>query len=869
VDIAGSVFDSELYYHLIRTGTGLPYPVRCDDGGDQSVPTPLLTPNTGIFENGIDVSVIAFNTPGGFPIDTQLFYTLNDTDPTQASTPVVITGGVGTIHLTGRVDLGHLRVRAFRNGVAGPVATGQTVEVPIPGISPSSGYFLTNVVISITNKSNPTGLFPADIRLTYTTDGTDPDITSAEIGITNGIGRLAIQAPFNLENLKIRAFLGGNAGTVVQGEATPFVPNRISFGFEFPQEASSDFVGGPGQRFFAPITLTVRPGQKMYGLQFGLTITNQSGPLPPDNYHLDFESELMKPSLENPGLFEVIPPATLQSKIITITPVVSGNTVVLLTNVSLIFSNLVVADNLSNFLAVGWLERYRFTNLYDTLNQDLITYSMAHDDLFSSADGKVIVGSYSFVIPTNSHIGETYQINLIRASANEDGVAKDVFIEMPNDPSIPISAVKTLTVGIRSYIVGDLAPFRWFNAGDFGDGSILNNDLEQVQEAVIYGVNTPAKDSAMWDAIDSCCVDTNGVDRSTTFDFANGDDRSIDAIGFGDGKLDIADLYVTFRRALDPSLAWYARYWSNGVQHADVVPNTFRGSLTATSLSRQSTRTSSVSASSVTPSGVAPSIRFHAAAPRVSPGQLAAVPIYASIQGDYPLRTLLLNLKVQVVDGLVALESPVTFSPSFILGAPQFGGNGTTSGYGAAWVDTTSPGLTGEALVGTLYVPIPSNATENTAILVHFDKASASPNGVSVIPSTTEDGLISMSSRTAVGWNDGIPDAWRIKYFGSLVNLLSADTADADGDGLSNRAEFEAGSNPTDTVLKVLQSTSKLTLKLPTILGKKYILEGSGSLNNSGWSVVNDNLTGTGGILEINPPTTGTNYQFFRVRVSE
>src|SRR5690606_34001408 len=139
--------------------------------------------------------------------------------------------------------------------------------------------------------------------------------------------------------------------------------------------------------------------------------------------------------------------------------------------------------------------------------------------------------------------------------------------------------------GDRRYIVGDLAPFRWFNAGDFGDGSIVNNDMEQIHQSVIYGVNNPPPGSDMEGAIDSCCVDTNGVNLAGSFQPWNGNDDTINTIGFGDGELDISDLYVSFRRALDPSLVWYERYWSAGELRANPIPNTFRGEISGFSAS--------------------------------------------------------------------------------------------------------------------------------------------------------------------------------------------------------------------------------------------------------------------------------------------
>ena len=41
----------------------------------------------------------------------------------------------------------------------------------------------------------------------------------------------------------------------------------------------------------------------------------------------------------------------------------------------------------------------------------------------------------------------------------------------------------------------------------------------------------------------------------------NGTDTTINQIAFGDGILDVTDLYVTFRRSLDPSLVWFRRFW--------------------------------------------------------------------------------------------------------------------------------------------------------------------------------------------------------------------------------------------------------------------------------------------------------------------
>ena len=42
---------------------------------------------------------------------------------------------------------------------------------------------------------------------------------------------------------------------------------------------------------------------------------------------------------------------------------------------------------------------------------------------------------------------------------------------------------------------------------------------------------------------------------------------------------------------------------------------------------------------------------------------------------------------------------------------------------------------------------------------------------------------------------DGLPDAWELEHFG---DLSQGPETDFDGDGASNQAEFDAGTNPAD-----------------------------------------------------------------------
>ena len=111
-----------------------------------------------------------------------------------------------------------------------------------------------------------------------------------------------------------------------------------------------------------------------------------------------------------------------------------------------------------------------------------------------SAVYQALLGGYSFVVPPGSPDGSTYKIELGRASGTSDGVSKEIFVQIPTNGSLtagPINGTKQVTVGSRRYLVGDSAPFRWFNAGDFGESNLLNNDVLQIFQSAVYQINLP------------------------------------------------------------------------------------------------------------------------------------------------------------------------------------------------------------------------------------------------------------------------------------------------------------------------------------------------------------------------------------------
>jgi hypothetical protein len=704
----------------------------------------------------------------------------------------------------------------------------------------------------------------------YTIDGSDPSNAPPSFGpVVDGVN-LSIDTKSNFV-FRIRAFRDHYADSTVLTKnfsASNFVGNMISFGF-LAGEASSDFVAAPGQIFYAPVTLSILPGVSIYSLQFNITVNNTGSNVPPvPAGAFGFESFLEKPTPSNPTLLERIPPLMYPTNYTDPPPLGS-----LVSYDGRAFLPLVFTNTSENLLGVGWLERRTSTNLYNTLIQDLVKYSQPHDTLFDEKDGHIVVGGYWFLVPTNAQPGQTYQIKLERPSATSDGIGAPgsvIVIGTPTDGSLSngaLNSIKVITAGQRKYVAGDCAPFRWFNAGDFGNNVLDNSDVMQVFQSAIYQFNYPPPGSDFFDSMDSCgaiYVD-NGhgylepgpfiVNPDTLNGLFDGDDTYINQIAFGDGKLDVCDVFVTFRRSLDPTLVNFSRFWTNGFRAARLL----------------SSPASSAQLKWARPQ-VLPAVNFSSSDFLAAPGQVLQVPISAKVLGNYPLRVLMLSLTVKPLDGSPALNLPVQFTPSPVLGFPTLTSGVGNGNYAAAWLDHTINGFTNQAVLGTLTVQIPTNATSSAAYAIYFDHASASPNGLASFPKHTLSGLITLADRSTSSYNDAIPDSWRLRYFGTTQNLLSQAEADADGDGMSNWQEYVAGTDPLDAKSCLRVTTEPVAahpgaIHWPSIAGKQYVVERSADLFGSNW-IPMATIVGNGGALQYQDSQTG-DHRFYRVRVAQ
>jgi hypothetical protein len=387
---------------------------------------------------------------------------------------------------------------------------------------------------------------------------------------------------------------------------------------------------------------------------------------------------------------------------------------------------------------------------------------------------------------------DTFRVALRNPSGSSDGISQPVPLKIPTDNGLgagTLNTIKKITLASRPYLVGDSTPFRWVNAGEFGDFKLVNTDVQDLFQTVVYGLNTALTNSDLFNSLDSS--DGTFVPVPNLDD---GDDLNINNVFDGDKLFNVDDLWVTFRRSLDPSLKWFARYWSNGVLNVMEVPNTLIGGFETAAAPAKSKSI----AKSVSVAGPRPTARLTSGDAYASAGQTLEIPIQLSVTPGYAVRVALVNVSLVPLDGSPAITVPIQFSTTPALQNPEFVTSRSANDYAAAWLNQTIPGLSGDSLFAKLTLQVPANAGSRAAYRVVFNHFSASPNGMALFDASTSPGLILLSDRSASTWNDGIADAWRLRFFGSIYASDSAVSADADGDGVINWTEYQNGTDPTD-----------------------------------------------------------------------
>jgi len=129
---------------------------------------------------------------------------------------------------------------------------------------------------------------------------------------------------------------------------------------------------------------------------------------------------------------------------------------------------------------------------------------------------------------------------------------------------------------------------------------------------------------------------------------------------------------------------------------------------------------------------------------------------------------------------------------------------------------------------------------------------------------------------------DGVPDHWMLEHFASRTAAPGfAGGDDSDGDGISNRDEYVAGTRPKDGGSALKASVTRpqqgqpghptdITITFGTVAGRTYTIQHSEDLKPDGWQDVKTGIAGDGSVKSEVISTGGALHTtgFYRVVVS-
>jgi hypothetical protein len=123
-----------------------------------------------------------------------------------------------------------------------------------------------------------------------------------------------------------------------------------------------------------------------------------------------------------------------------------------------------------------------------------------------------------------------------------------------------------------------------------------------------------------------------------------------------------------------------------------------------------------------------------------------------------------------------------------------------------------------------------------------------------------------VSTAPADSDSDGMPDSWEVAY-GFNPNDPDDAALDADGDGLSNLQEYQAGTHPrnAESVLRLdITPAGQAMLQFQGVAGKAYTLLQRDALGVGAWQVLTNFVAGDTGLFQF-PISTSQASRFYRL----
>jgi hypothetical protein len=142
----------------------------------------------------------------------------------------------------------------------------------------------------------------------------------------------------------------------------------------------------------------------------------------------------------------------------------------------------------------------------------------------------------------------------------------------------------------------------------------------------------------------------------------------------------------------------------------------------------------------------------------------------------------------------------------------------------------------------------PGDYTVTWGSVPYWNTPAPQNSSVTALATTTITGTYTITDTNG----NGMADAWEQTYFGS-VSPARTQLTDTDADGISDYAEFLAGTNPTNAtsvlhfLTPVVQNTGAVRFDWPAVPGRSYRITSSSDLN--AWSNTTDWMRANGAVM--------------------
>ena len=454
----------------------------------------------------------------------------------------------------------------------------------------------------------------------------------------------------------------------------------------------------------------------------------------------------------------------------------------------------------------------------------------------ANVDFQKFAATAMLVIPIDPSAfeGHTYRVEVVQASATRDGY----------QDSVPVTTgpARTITIASTPWLVADPAPGTGYNAGEFGDGELANNDVNSVLFASV-GLRLPFEFTDVFNAMDAFPPEPSAAG--------------------GDGRLEYADWQVVLERSLrlDPA-NWTRRWLDGGVIQSDPV---------GLAADRKSVRATAKVAEASAPGDVWTRGATLIAGNLYNQGNgICQVPVSIKVAPGISVGGLCFRVLVEALDGSASV-SDVSFAPLLGQSVYQTFPGGAPNDVVCSWTMVPSPAfsLTGSNVLGFVRFTIPANATAGQ----HYRVAFIRPSGAADLQTAVS--FDSIPGSAWVLWNPGQPaettaDEWRANFFGTTNNPAAYQFADPDHDGVPNWREYLDGTSPTDagSFLHLEENVVDNTVQLSWLSapGKLYVIERGGSADGP-WAILVSGVAGDGYAKQVVDYAPSAAAPIYRVRV--